>query len=98
MIASALMKQKTTKSYEVVLNAIVDAWKRLGLLPAYKKVFVDFEQAELKAAMGILGANVRFYTIVDFICKILDCFILEGQRLYLSLLSSRAPLREGLGQ
>uniref|UniRef100_A0A915CM47 OTU domain-containing protein n=1 Tax=Ditylenchus dipsaci TaxID=166011 RepID=A0A915CM47_9BILA len=57
VIAFALMKKKSTASYEVILNSVVEAWKRLSVEPMYKRVFMDFEESERNAAMKILGAN-----------------------------------------
>jgi hypothetical protein len=57
--ATALMKKKDAVSYEEgIFKPIMDAWKRLKLKPAFRLFLMDFEQAEMKAAIGTVGLEV----------------------------------------
>lgn len=63
VVGEALMKKKETPCYDVILKAVQKAWMRLGVSPVFRLIFMDFENAEIKAAQNAFGTNVSFISI-----------------------------------
>ena len=57
-LAFALMKKKDASSYELVFSCIKEQWRFLGVEPVFRMIFMDFEDAELKAAIACFGLDV----------------------------------------
>jgi hypothetical protein len=63
VIATSTMVKRTQESYEEVFDALNEGWKKLGLIPKFKSILVDYEKPEMNAAMKKFGKKVSVHVL-----------------------------------